>query len=58
VLHSPDSPDLALSDFYIFDTIKQRLRGSHGQSFDDLKQNIQAILDIIPLEEIFANFWD
>jgi hypothetical protein len=56
--HLPYSPDFTLSDFYFFGTIKQHLRGAQGQSFDDLKWSVQANLDAIPPEEIFATFRD
>jgi hypothetical protein len=42
--HPPSSPDLALSNFYLFGYIKRNLRGT---SFDEGEELLSAIADIL-----------
>ena len=42
--HSPYSPDLAPSDFYIFRHMKKRLRGKHFENADDLREEVNSFL--------------
>jgi len=41
VLHPPYSPDLALSDFYLFSLMKDRLRGQHFPSYDTVVRAVK-----------------
>jgi hypothetical protein len=54
--HSLDSPDIALSDCYLFGTMKHRLKGCMGEIVEDLKENICQILSPISEEELVAAF--
>jgi hypothetical protein len=50
--HSPYSPDIAPSDFYLFSTVKQRLQTCQGRSFKELQENVYDILDFIESTEL------
>jgi len=56
--HPPYSPDLAPSDFYLFGTIKDRLRSIQGHTAEELFQNVEEILNAISGEEIERVFLD
>ena len=42
--HPAYSPDLALSDFFLFPKIKGILKGRHFDDIDDIRSNIQRQL--------------
>jgi hypothetical protein len=42
--HSPYSPDIALSGFYLSGTVKQRLQTCQGRSFKEPQENAHEIL--------------
>lgn len=50
--HPPYSPDLAPCDFWLFGFLKEKLKGSHFTSQDELKQSIWQILENISENEI------
>jgi hypothetical protein len=50
--HSPYSPDLARSDFYLFLTVKERLEHSGVTDEDQLFEELYIILRLIPGEEM------
>jgi hypothetical protein len=52
--HLPYSPDIALSDFYLFETVKQRLQTRQGRSFKELQENVPEILASIGATELAA----
>jgi hypothetical protein len=52
--HPPYSPDIALSDFYLFGTMKQRLQTREGRPFEELQENVHEILSSIGWEELEA----
>jgi hypothetical protein len=57
--HPPYSPDLALSDFYLFGCLKDRLKGSVYDEQDKLLAVIVAILEDIErttLERVFRHW--
>ena len=43
--HPPYSPDLAPSDFFLFNHLKRELRGKHFSSKDDLQKTVTDYLD-------------
>jgi hypothetical protein len=59
--HPPVSPDLVSSDFYLFGTIKGRLR---GRTFQDARGLLEAISEMtgsirsIELDAVFCNWED
>jgi hypothetical protein len=50
--HSPYSPDIIPSDFYVFSTVKQHLQIYQGRSFEELQENVHEILDFIESIEL------
>ena len=46
--HPPYSPDLAPSDFYLFQHLKKHLRGKQYESAGDLKEDVTVFLDHQP----------
>jgi len=46
--HPTHSPDLAPSDFYLFQKIKDILKGRHFDDIDDIRSNTTAALKAIP----------
>jgi hypothetical protein len=61
VPHPPYSPDLASSDFCLFDYIKQLLLGCEFTDRDSLLQGVKDILGAIEkatLEGVFCNWME
>jgi transposase len=54
--HPPDSPDLAPSDFFLFEHVKNGLQGITFQSHDELLTGIVAVLGLIPIESLQCVF--
>jgi histone-lysine N-methyltransferase SETMAR len=54
ISHSPYSPDLAPACFFLFPTMKTVLKGKMFQDVEDIKKNVTAELNAVPLEA-FAN---
>jgi len=58
VLENPIySPDLAPSDFFLFQTIKEILKGRHFDDIHDIRSNTMAALKAIPQNQ-FQNCFD
>jgi len=56
VPHPPYSPDLAICDFYLFGTLKEKLRGTSSRDEEELLQNVMTVLEGIPKEELIRAF--
>jgi hypothetical protein len=50
----PCSPDLAPADFFIFPVVETALKGKRFQDVEDIKKNVTAELNTVPLE-VFAD---
>jgi len=55
--HPANSPDLAPSDFFLFQKIKQILKGRHFDDTDDIRSNTTAALKAI-LQNQFQNCFE
>ena len=55
--HPTYSPDLAPSDFFLFPTIKEILKGRHFDDIHDIRSNTTAALKTIPQNQ-FQNCFD
>jgi hypothetical protein len=55
-LHPPYSPDLALSDFFLFGYVKKALHGSEFQTVEELLAVVVGILNAIPTETSISIF--
>jgi len=54
--HPPYSPDLAPSDFYLFGALKTSLTKCHGESREDLFENVRRLLAEINPDEFKSVF--
>jgi hypothetical protein len=50
--HPPDSPDLAICDFYLFSRLKDKLAGFHADDDAKLLREVQEILTAIDRTEV------
>jgi len=50
--HPAYSPDLALSDFFLFPKIKEILKGRHFDDIDDIRRNTTAALKAFPRNQL------
>jgi histone-lysine N-methyltransferase SETMAR len=50
ISHPPYSPDLAAADFFLFPMVKTALKGKGFQDVEDIKKNMMAKLNAVPLE--------
>jgi hypothetical protein len=50
--HPPYSPDLASSDFYLFQTVKEKLKNIEMVDEKDLFYRLQELLNDIPIREL------
>jgi hypothetical protein len=53
--HPAYSPDLASNDFFLFQKIKEILKGTHFDDIDDIRSNTTVALKAIPRNQ-FQNF--
>jgi hypothetical protein len=56
VLHPPYSPDLAIADFYLFDILKQNVQDIDVSNNEELKSEIQTIVEDISSDELKKAF--
>jgi hypothetical protein len=56
VHHPPYSPDLAPTDFYLFEYMKGKLALCHGTTKEEFFGSVTEILDSIPEEELVQVF--
>jgi histone-lysine N-methyltransferase SETMAR len=54
--HPPYSPDVALSHFCLFGMLKEKLKSCQARMFDELKEQVDAILRSIPETELISVF--
>ena len=52
VPHHPNSPDLALSDVWLF----PKLRGRHYERIEAMKEAVTKVLDTLPQEDFDGAF--
>ena len=55
--HPPYSPDLALSNFFLFPPMKKVLKGKHFANVEEVKQKTAEALKSIKIDE-FKNCFD
>jgi transposase len=56
ISHPPYSPDLAPVEFFLFPTVKSALKGNRFQDVEDIKKNVAAELNAVPLEALLTVF--
>ena len=52
VPHYPYSPDLALSDFWLF----PKLRGCHYETIEEMKEAVMKVIDMLTQEDFYGAF--
>jgi hypothetical protein len=56
VPHPPDSPDLAIEDFYLFGVLKQKLPSIDVSDDEELKSDILTIVQGVTSDELKSSF--
>ena len=56
VPHPPYSPDLAPCDFWLFPQVKEKLRGCHYETFEEIKESVTKVIDTFTQEDFHGNF--
>jgi hypothetical protein len=54
--HSPCSPYLAPSDFWLFSQVQSTLRGRTLQDIEDIRKHVMMVLKAFPQQEIQKGF--
>jgi hypothetical protein len=50
IIHPYHSPDVTASDFFLFPKVKTALKGKRFIDVEDIKKNVMAELNTVPLE--------
>ena len=56
VLHPPYSPDLAPCDFRLFPKLKEKLRGCHYETFEEMKGALTKVIDTLMQKDFHGAF--
>ena len=56
VPHSPDSPDLAPCDFWLFPNLKEKLRGCRYETIEEMKEAVMNVIHTLTQEEFHGAF--
>ena len=56
VPHPPCSPDLALCDFCLFPKLKEKLRGCHYETIEEMKEAVMKVIDTLTKEDFHGAF--
>jgi len=56
VPHPPYSPDLAPCDFFLFPKLKLRMKGRRFDTVEEIQEESQRVLDIIPKRDFQGCF--
>ena len=56
VRHPPYSPDLAPCDFCLFPKLKEKLRGCHYETIDEMKEAVTKVIDTLIQEDFRGAF--
>ena len=51
VPHCPCSPDLASCDFCLFPKLKEKLRGCHYETIEEMKEAVTKVIDMLTQED-------
>ena len=50
VRQPPYSPDLAPCDFWLFPKLKEKLRGCHCETIEEMKEAVMKVIDMLTQE--------
>ena len=56
VPHPPYSPDLASCDFWLFPKLKEKLRGCHYETIEEMKEAVTKVIDMLTQEDFNGAF--
>ena len=56
VPYPPYIPDLALCDFWLFPKLKERLRGCHYETIEEMKEAVMKVIDTLTQEDFPGAF--
>ena len=56
VPHLPYSPDLAPCDFWLFPKLKEKLRGCHYETIEEMKVVVTKVIDTLTQEDFHVAF--
>ena len=56
VPHPPYSPDLAPCDFWLFPKLKEKLRGCHYETIEEMKEAVTKVIDTLTQEDFHGAF--
>ena len=56
VPHSPYSPELAPCDFLLFPKLKEKLRGCHYETIEEMKEAVTKVIDTLTQEDFHGAF--
>ena len=56
VPHPPYSPDLAPCDFCLFPKLKEKLRGCHYETVEEMKEAVMKVIDTLTQEDFHGVF--
>ena len=56
VPNPPYSPDLAPSDFRLFPKLKEKLRGCHYETIEEMKEAVSKVTDTLTQEDFHGAF--
>ena len=56
VPHRPYSPDLAPCDFCLFPKLKEKLRGCHYETIEEMKESVTKVIDMLTQEDFHRAF--
>ena len=56
VPHRPYSPDLAPCDFWLFPKLKEKLRGCHYETIEEMKEAVTKVIDTFTQEDFHGAF--
>ena len=56
VPHPPNSPDLALCDFWLFPKQKEKIRGRSYEKIEEMKEAVMKVIDTLTQEDFHGTF--
>ena len=56
VPHPPYSPDLAPCDLWLFPKLKEKLRGCHYETIEEMKEAVMKVIDMLTQEDFHGAF--
>ena len=56
VPHPPYNPDLAPCDFCLFHKLKEKLRGCHYETIEEMKEAVTKVIDTLTQEDFHGAF--